>query len=162
MGSTNQYRAASSKYRFPASNVNALLLPASDSSHFHASCIPKETRERVRSAPPRSKENKSRDYALCNHVSEDQNWTERCRKEKNLQKTWETKFGFMTEFDQKGNPRPKKKLDETNTSAFSQNFPPATSQHIGRRAQSAPAQRMSRLELTMHRGKRKNKDLIYY
>ena len=53
-------------------------------------------------------------------------------------------------------------LDETNTSAISQNFPTATSQHIGRRVQSAPAQRMSRLEMTMHRGKRKTKDLMYY
>ncbi|XP_065062886.1 uncharacterized protein LOC135689561 [Rhopilema esculentum] len=162
MGSTNQYRAVSSTYRIPNSNVNALLLPSTDSSQFHSACIPKETRERVKSAPPRSKENRPKDYALCNHVNEDRRWTERCSKERNLQKTWDTKYQFMTEFDQKGNPRQKRIPDETNTSQFSSHFPAAISQHIGRRAQSAPAQRMQRLEMTMHRGKRKSKDLIYY
>ena len=87
MGSTNQYRATSSGYRYPTSNLNALLIPTSD-SQFHAACIPKETKERIKSAPPRSKDNRSRDYALCNHVSEDQKWIERCKRERSLQKTW--------------------------------------------------------------------------
>jgi len=160
MGSTNQYRATSSGYRYPSSNLNALLLPASENP-FHSACIPKETKERIKSAPPRSKENRSRDYALCDHVSEDQKWTERCRKERMLQKTWESKFSFMTEFDQKGNPRQKKILDEKDTQHYTRNYPSSTSQHLGRRAQSAPAQRMLKLEMTMHRGKKKSKDLIY-
>lgn len=160
MASTNQYRTTSSNYRFPAPNLNNFLLPSSD-KQFHAGCIPKETKERVKSAPPRSKDSRSRDYTLCNEVGEDQKWMERCRKERSIQKAWESKFSFLTEFDQKGDPRTKLQRDETNVSQFSRKYPPSMSQHLGKRVQSAPAQRMLRLEMTMHRGKRKNKDLIH-
>eukprot|EP00794_Sanderia_malayensis_P001392 gene1392-1535_t len=161
MGSTNQYNS-SSGYRFQSTNVISFLRPTS-SSQFHSSCVPKETRERIKSAPPKSQESRSKDYSLCNHVNEDRTWIERCKKERTLQNTWERKFDFLTEFDQKGNLRPKPQISESsNQSRFSPSFPSASSRVIGRRCQSAPARRMQSLEQSMHRGKRRNKDLVYH
>ena len=84
MGSSLQFRAGSSQPNRSYLSSNTLLIQ--ESSVFHEQCIPKETRDRVRSAPPRSRN--VRDYQICNHVMEEMIWEERVKKERTLQKNW--------------------------------------------------------------------------
>ena len=84
MGSPGQFRSISSGPNRNYFSSNTLLIP--EMSEYHEKCIPKETRERVQSAPPKNR--KGREYQLCNHVAEEKIWEERCRKERTLQKNW--------------------------------------------------------------------------
>ena len=69
----------------PYLSSNTLLSPDT-TSQYHDNCIPRETKERVKSAPPRTRS--TREYQVCNFVKEELKWEERCKKERNLQKKW--------------------------------------------------------------------------
>lgn len=84
MGSTYQFRNGSCLPNRSYLSSSTLLIQSK--SPFHSQCIPKETRERVQSAPPRSRN--LRDYEVCNLVAEEMIWNERCKKEANLAKKW--------------------------------------------------------------------------
>ena len=70
----------------PYLSSNTVLSPPDLRSEYHNKCIPREVKERVKSAPPRSHSN--REYQACNFVKEEMKWEERCRKETHLQKKW--------------------------------------------------------------------------
>lgn len=84
MGSPLQFRATSSKPAQSFLASNTLLIR--ENSSFHERCIPRETKERVSTAPARTRN--AREYEICDHVTEEMIWEERVKKERNLQKKW--------------------------------------------------------------------------
>ncbi|XP_057309941.1 uncharacterized protein C2orf50 homolog [Hydractinia symbiolongicarpus] len=139
---------------------NTLLIR--DASSYHEKCIPKETRERIRSAPPKLKN--ARDYQICNHVAEEMIWEERCKKERSLQKKWENNLSFLAQYDPNGNLKPKKEVSTVVPTVYqvTTTRPLTASREYGHRVNTPPAQTMQRLQQKMTQGLKRNKDLVYY
>jgi len=152
-----EFRAQSSRPNHSYLASNSLLIE--ETSPYHRHCIPKDTRERVLSAPPRTKNPK--DYEILNHVAEEKRWDERVKKERYLQKKWDKNLGFYAEYDQYGEPKERKEIAKVVPSVYSLTCErPTSSREYGRRVNSAPARRMQTLQLQTNHGVRRNKDLI--
>ncbi|XP_066929717.1 uncharacterized protein C2orf50-like [Clytia hemisphaerica] len=145
----------------PYLSSNTLLATPATSSQYHLQCVPKEHKERVKSAPPRTRT--IRDYQKCNIVKEEMRWEERCRKETTLQKNWEKNLGFLADYDQYGEQKQRNKPPKETPSVYSVTSRPLTaSREYGSRVSTASANEMNRLQRNMSRGRKRNEDLLYY
>ena len=94
-------------------------------------------------------------------VVQDEVWKSSCTKEKYQQTKWEKNWGFLAQYDQKGNPKEPKELNEDATSLYSETVPNTSNGHYGLRTRSPNASYIQKLERTGH-NLRKNKELLYY
>lgn len=141
--------------------VSGLMFSYIQKSAYHDSCIPKD---RQQAAPPTDKKYSESDYSKCDNVTQDTIWKQSVGKEKMCLKNWEENWGFLTEFDEKGNQRPPEELPEK-VDLFSGNVPCTNSGNYGARVNTDVGQTMQKLEFNFFGKQRRKKlgnDLVCY
>lgn len=83
---SNIPQLGSAKFRSQSSEFSGTDTPMTSNSSFHETCVPRETKERIKSAPARTR--KDIEYELCNKVKEEMKWSERCDKERMCRHKW--------------------------------------------------------------------------
>ncbi|XP_071804737.1 ciliary microtubule inner protein 5-like isoform X1 [Asterias amurensis] len=158
MSSTKQYsdRATSAGYRFPVSRI---------SSAYHKKCVPaeKERPSGSHSAPPApTKTYSDVDYQKCDAVTGDRIWRESVGREHAGVQKWEEGWGFLKDYDQKGNLK-KKEDRPDNLTRFSAKVPNTANQALGHRQSTGAAKAMVQLQhqLSIGHQKKHNKELVY-
>eukprot|EP00057_Strongylocentrotus_purpuratus_P031108 XP_783614.2 PREDICTED: uncharacterized protein C2orf50 isoform X1 [Strongylocentrotus purpuratus] len=103
------------------------------------------------------------DFRECNSVIEDKTWRETVGREKNGQLRWDEGWGFLKDFDQKGNPKEKTEPPK-NLSVFSESVPNTSNQRFGHRQKSGAAKAMVDLQhrLSTTNRKKHHKELTCY
>ncbi|XP_013387726.1 uncharacterized protein C2orf50-like isoform X2 [Lingula anatina] len=132
-------------------------------SAYHDRCIPTDSKVQTNFAEP-SKAYSNADYEKCDQVTQDTIWKQSVAKETTGAKQWSENWGFLTEFDPKGNPKEKEPLPETAT-RFSDNVPNTNSGNYGSRLNTDLGKRMQNLEFQFYAEGRKKKldgDIICY
>ncbi|XP_041470809.1 uncharacterized protein C2orf50-like isoform X1 [Lytechinus variegatus] len=103
------------------------------------------------------------DYRECNSVIEDKTWRETVGREKKGQIRWDEGWGFLRDFDQKGNPKVKPEPPE-NLTLFSESVPNTSNQRFGHRQKTGAAKAMVDLQhrLSTTNRKKHHKELVCY
>ncbi|XP_072176035.1 ciliary microtubule inner protein 5-like [Diadema setosum] len=174
MSSHIQYtdRATSAGYRLPASTRI--------SSAYHKKCVPAEQRAESQRLPePRvgagggaggglggaagSGRHTRADFRACNVVIEDKTWRESVGREKKGSIRWEEGWGFLKEYDQKGNRKEPTQPPE-NLTVYSETVPNTANQRFGHRQKTGAAKAMVDLQhrLSTTNRKKHHKELICY
>ncbi|XP_028404994.1 uncharacterized protein LOC114527513 [Dendronephthya gigantea] len=134
------------------------------SSQYHTKCVANPNalpHKRVKSAEPtNSLESYDQSQKHC-LVTQDEIWKSSCDKEKIQQTKWEKHWGFLTHYDQKGNPKEPKHFRSDANSPYSETVPNTSNGHYGLRSRSRNTNYIQRLERSGH-NLRKNKELLYY
>ncbi|XP_072029377.1 ciliary microtubule inner protein 5-like [Amphiura filiformis] len=152
-------RATSAGYRFP----DHISPPSRASSAYHNNCIPAERKREIHSAPPAaSRRHTAVDYRKCDAVTEDRIWRESVGREQGAIKKWDEGWGFLKDYDKRGNLKEKEKPPE-NLTKFSESVPNTSNQVLGHRQSTTAAKTMISLQhkLSIGHQKKRNKDLIY-
>ncbi|KAK3088595.1 hypothetical protein FSP39_021111 [Pinctada imbricata] len=132
-------------------------------SAYHDNCIPADRRQQVAETTT-EKTHKEGDYNKCDIVTTDRIWKQSVDKEGRCLKNWEESWGFLTEYDAKGNKKEREELPE-NTTVFSDTVPNTNSGNYGNRVTSEVGITMQKLENQFFGGQRKRKlgnDLVCY
>ncbi|XP_071503125.1 ciliary microtubule inner protein 5-like [Diadema antillarum] len=159
MSSHIQYtdRATSAGYRLPASTRI--------SSAYHKKCVPAEQRAESQRLPepPGSGRHTRADFRACNVVIEDKTWRESVGREKKGSIRWEEGWGFLKEYDQKGNRKEPTQPPE-NLTVYSETVPNTANQRFGHRQKTGAAKAMVDLQhrLSTTNRKKHHKELICY
>ncbi|XP_046377522.1 uncharacterized protein C2orf50-like isoform X2 [Haliotis rufescens] len=128
---------------------------------YHDSCIPKD---KQLAAPAASSRNYSEgDFRKCDKVTQDTIWKEGVSSEKRCLKNWEDNWGFLTEFDAKGQPKEKEETPE-NLTIFSDEIPNTNSGNYGNRIASDVGHAMQKMEHKFYSDNRRKRkeELICY
>ncbi|CAD5119979.1 DgyrCDS8564 [Dimorphilus gyrociliatus] len=126
----------------------------SRSSEFHQNCTPKERRTvQIREA---EKPVTEAELLKANFVNQDKIHRETVDQEKRGAKQWEENWGFLTEFDSKGNPIKKEELPDKVT-FYSEDIPPTNSANYGSRLKTDVGTTVQKLEFAFHAHNRKKK-----
>merc|ERR1711936_1388577 len=91
-------------------SVVASYMLATRKSQYHENCAPKTTApppELVAQGKP-----KEGDLAKCDAVTQDVIWKQSVHAERRCLKNWEDDWGFITDYDAKGNIKEKEELPE--------------------------------------------------
>ncbi|XP_048730268.1 uncharacterized protein C2orf50-like isoform X2 [Ostrea edulis] len=131
-------------------------------SQYHDNCIPPERRQQTTQTT--EKQHKEGDYSNCDAVTQDRIWKQSVGKEGMCLKNWDENWGFLTEFDSKGNkagfylgnPKPREELPE-NVTVFSNAVPNTNSGNYGNKVTSEIGVKMQKLEHQFFGGQRKRK-----
>ncbi|XP_071958509.1 ciliary microtubule inner protein 5-like isoform X2 [Antedon mediterranea] len=126
---------------------------------YHGSCVPKE---RSVSAPPQ-KNYTDTEIEKSHVVNQDKIWRETVGREQNAVKKWEQGWGFLKDYDQKGNIKEKPKPPKNRT-VFADSLPNTGAQTIGHLQKTGQSNSMVMLQNKFsqtHRRKRA-KDLLCY
>ncbi|XP_033108325.1 uncharacterized protein C2orf50-like isoform X2 [Anneissia japonica] len=128
-------------------------------SAYHGSCVPKE---RCSSAPP-SKILTKAEYEKSHVVNHDKIWRETVGREQNAVRKWEQGWGFLKDYDQKGNIKEKPKPPE-NLTVFSESLPNTGAQTIGHLQKTGQAKPLVTLQHQFSQTHRRKqaKDLLCY
>lgn len=150
-------RATSAGYRLP-------LIPRV-SSAYHKKCVPaeKERPSGSHSAPPPPTKNYTEvDYRACDQVTGDKIWRESVGREQNAVKKWEEGWGFLKDYDQRGELKEKEELPD-NLTRFSNKVPNTANQVLGHRQSTGAARAMVNLQhqLSIGHQKKHHKELVY-
>ncbi|KAK3759082.1 hypothetical protein RRG08_010696 [Elysia crispata] len=142
------------------SGVAASYMLTSRKGGYRDSCAPKST------APPPQPGRVANegDYNSCNAVIQDVIWKQSVQSERRCLKNWQEDWGFLTDFDPKGNIKDKEELPEK-SNMFSDNIPNTNSGNYGNRVSSEPGKTMQSLEFKFFsEGRRKKlpKEMICY
>jgi len=129
------------------------------SSAYHNTCIPKKPQV----APPTQTHTEG-DYVGCDQVSQDKIWKQAVEKEWSGKKEWDATWGFMTEFDAKGEVKEKEEKPDSIT-RFSDNVPNTNSGNYGSRNKTDVGLEIQNLEHKFYakeRRRRMDNDLLCY
>lgn len=132
-----------------------------DNSEFHQRCIP--TTVQQRGAPVAPSSGPSANQQELDVVRTDTIWKQSVKKEWDSNKSWKNNWGFMAEFDEKGEPKlPPELPDRVNM--FSENVPNTNAGNYGARQETDVGVKMQNLEFQFHseNRRRKCKELICY
>lgn len=146
-----------------SSGVIASYMLATRKSAYHDSCVPKGGAPAPEPAA-QGKPAPSADYT--DHVTQDVIWKQSVHTEKRCLKNWEGNWGFITEYDAKGQVKEKEELPEKSV-MFSDdpNIPNTNSGNYGSRLGTQPAKQMQSLEHKFFSEGRRRKlpsDMICY
>ncbi|PAA63451.1 hypothetical protein BOX15_Mlig032332g3 [Macrostomum lignano] len=97
-------------------------------------------------------------------VNQDKIWRQFLENEQRLDKQWEQNWGFICEFDPKGNPKTKKVLPEE-ASVYSEKVPNTDAGNYGNRLATEAGQRVAQMQAkfeTQNRRSKPDKDIICY
>ena len=86
-------RTTSAGYRFPIASTRP-------KSAYHTTCVPAEKKETH--IPEPSRNYSQQDYAKCDSVTQDKIWKQMVGNEKRCIKRWDENWGFLQDYDQKG------------------------------------------------------------
>ncbi|KAL5014608.1 hypothetical protein ScPMuIL_008878 [Solemya velum] len=143
-----------------SSGVAGSYMLGSSKSAYHDSCIPKD-RNPVSSS---SKKHQEGEYVKCDMVTQDTIWKQSVNAEGRCVKEWWQNWGFITEFDQKGEPKTRQELPD-HVEVFSNTVPNTNSGNYGSRLATPLGQQMQKLEFQYYSEKRRRKfgsDLVSY
>ncbi|XP_069105586.1 uncharacterized protein C2orf50-like isoform X2 [Argopecten irradians] len=104
------------------------------------------------------------EYSKCDTVTQDRIWKQAVGKEEMCLKNWSENWGFLTEFDAKGNRKEPEPLPEK-ISIFSDDVPNTNSGNYGSKVNTEVGKTMQQLEFQFYSGKRRKKmgnDLVCY
>lgn len=136
---------------------------ATRKSAYHDNCVPAERRNQATQVST-DKKRQEGDYVQCDAVKQDTIWKESVGGEKRCLKNWEHDWGFLTDFDSKGNQIDREPLPEK-ASIFSSDMPNTNSGNYGSRVTTNLGQQMQNLEFKFYAEKRRRKlgnDLVCY
>ncbi|XP_074656491.1 ciliary microtubule inner protein 5-like isoform X2 [Tubulanus polymorphus] len=137
-------------------------MKASEPSAYHETCIPK----RPNVQPATDTNHSQGDYVACDQVSQDTIWKQAVEKEKLGLKNWETNWGFIAEFDQRGEIREKPELPSVEqTSIFSESVPNTNSANYGSRLNTEIGTKIQNLEYQFYSERRRRRlgdDMVCY
>ncbi|GFO40406.1 hypothetical protein PoB_006691100 [Plakobranchus ocellatus] len=143
--------------------TTGILFSYTNKSAYHDSCVPKPTAPPPEPSAP-GKLNKDGDYNNCNAVIQDVIWKQSVHAERRCLKNWEEDWGFLTDYDAKGNIKEKEELPEK-SNMFSDSIPNTNSGNYGNRLVSDAGKTMQSLEFKFFsEGRRKKlpKEMICY
>lgn len=132
---------------------------ASQPSAYHETCIPKKP---VVAEPTQNYT--QGDYVQCDQVSQDKIWKQAVEKEWSGKKEWEANWGFLTEFDAKGEAKEKEEKPDK-ISLFSDDVPNTNSGNYGSRNNTETGLTIQDLEHRFYakqRRRRMDNDLLCY
>ncbi|XP_002741932.1 ciliary microtubule inner protein 5-like isoform X2 [Saccoglossus kowalevskii] len=132
-----------------------------EKSSYHQTCIPAEKKSNPAPAPP---QNYSQEvYEKCDAVTQDKIWKQSVSNEQKGLAKWEESWGFLKDYDQKGELKEPEELPEK-VSVFSDDHPNTATQVIGSRLKTETAQKMLSLEhrFMSHNRRRTAPDLLCY
>ncbi|XP_078333902.1 ciliary microtubule inner protein 5-like isoform X4 [Crassostrea virginica] len=144
------WKSASKKYK----PTFVCFFPKYVTSQYHDNCIPPERRQITTQTT--EKAHKEGDYSQCDAVTQDRIWKQSVGKEGMCLKNWEENWGFLTEFDSKGNQKPKEELPE-GVNMYSNAVPNTNSGNYGNKVKSELGVKMQKLEHQFFGGQRKRK-----
>ncbi|XP_052097023.1 uncharacterized protein C2orf50-like isoform X1 [Mytilus californianus] len=142
---------------------------ATRKSAYHDNCVPADRRDQATQVSA-DKKRQEGDYVQCDAVKQDTIWKESVTGEKRCLKNWSSDWGFLTDFDSKGDgitmgnqierdPLPEK------ASIFSSDMPNTNSGNYGSRVNTDVGRQMQNLEYKFYAEKRRRKlgnDLVCY
>lgn len=143
--------------------TTGVLFSYTEKSAYHDSCVPKSTAPPPEPSAP-GKAAKDGDYNSCNAVIQDVIWKQSVHSERRCLKNWEDDWGFLTDYDAKGNIKEKEELPEK-SNMFSDNIPNTNSGNYGNRVNTETGKTMQSLEFKFFaEGRRKKlpKEMICY
>ncbi|XP_005104074.1 uncharacterized protein C2orf50 [Aplysia californica] len=146
-----------------SSGVVASYMLATRKSQYHDSCVPKPVNPPPEPAAP-GKPAKDGDYNKCDAVTQDVIWKQSVHTERRCLKNWGDSWGFITDYDAKGNIKEKEELPEKSV-MFSDDIPNTNSGNYGHRLDTEPAKAMQSLEFKFFSEGRRRKlpsDMICY
>ncbi|XP_041361584.1 uncharacterized protein C2orf50-like isoform X2 [Gigantopelta aegis] len=138
-----------------SSGMVASYMLASSKSAYHESCIPKDRTQAAGNVQP-SRNYTEGDFRKCNAVSQDTIWKQSVAAEKRCLKNWDEQWGFLTEFDAKGEHKEKEELPDRCV-MFSDNVPNTNSGNYGSRLTTEPGLSMQNLEFQFFSGHKRRK-----
>ncbi|KAK3588594.1 hypothetical protein CHS0354_001919 [Potamilus streckersoni] len=134
---------------------------ATRKSAYHENCIP--ATQRV-TAPPIETKRPEGDFNKCDKVTLDKIWKQSVDGEKRCVKNWETNWGFLADYDSKGNKKEAEELPDQ-VQMFSKDVPNTNSGNYGSRQDTPLGQTMRNLEYKFYSDGRRRKmgaDMICY
>ncbi|ELT90004.1 hypothetical protein CAPTEDRAFT_208392 [Capitella teleta] len=140
--------------------TSGLMFSYMKKSEFHQNCIPKEVKEReaavAASIPTGGAKVGDATFAKLDVVTQDTIWKQCVNVEKKGAQEWAKNWGFLTEFDEKGEPRPPKEEPEKVTQ-FSDILPNTNAGNYGSRLTTPVAQNIQDLEHRFNSQNRRRK-----
>ncbi|XP_063408135.1 uncharacterized protein C2orf50 homolog isoform X3 [Mytilus trossulus] len=137
---------------------------------YHENCVPSDRRDQATQVSA-DKKRQEGDYVQCDAVKQDTIWKESVTGEKRCLKNWSSDWGFLTDFDSKGdggitmgNQLEKDPLPEK-ASIFSSDMPNTNSGNYGSRVNTDVGRQMQNLEYKFYAEKRRRKlgkELVCY
>jgi len=115
---------------------------------------PQAPKQKHVAPPPVTSTKQTQVDGAINPWDEAQIWIESVQKEKTTLKQWEQMYGFMADFDQKGNLKIRKHTLE-NTTRFSETIPNSRGHDYGWRLQSEIGQEIKNLQIKFNEQYRK-------
>nr|KAG5698585.1 hypothetical protein BaRGS_027096 [Batillaria attramentaria] len=126
----------------------ASYMLAARKSAYHENCIPRQNAAtQVNTAPTET--HKEGQYRACDVVTQDKIWKQSVSSERRCLQNWSENWGFLTEYDAKGNPIEKEELPEK-MAVFSDKVPNTNAGNYGSRLSSEPGQTMQNLEFKFY------------
>ncbi|XP_070534827.1 uncharacterized protein C2orf50-like isoform X2 [Ptychodera flava] len=132
-----------------------------EKSAYHTTCIPAEKKETV--IPQPTKNYSQQDFAKCDSVTQDKIWKQMVGNEKACLRKWDENWGFLKDYDQKGELKEKEELPEK-VSVFSDDVPNTSNHMWGSRLKTETANKMLSMEhrFMSHNRHKSSKDLLCY
>ncbi|KAH9500394.1 hypothetical protein Btru_071724 [Bulinus truncatus] len=118
---------------------------------YHESCIPKPF-----VPPPEPTKTLTKEVGKSDAITQSVIWKENVHAEQRCLKNWETNWGFLTEFDSKGNTKEKVELPEK-SNMFSDAIPNTNSANYGNRLGTETGKAMQSLEFKFFSESRRKK-----
>jgi len=146
-----------------SSGVVASYMLATRKSAYHDSCVPK-TNNAAPEPPAPGKPANNAEFSKCDAVTQDVIWKQSVHTERRCLKNWEDSWGFLTDYDAKGNVIEKEELPDKSV-MFSDAIPNTNSGNYGSRLGTEPAKQMQGLEYKFFSEGRRRKlpdDMICY
>ncbi|KAK0066360.1 hypothetical protein Bpfe_004481 [Biomphalaria pfeifferi] len=126
---------------------------ATKKSAYHDTCIPRPV-----VPPPEFTPGKTlgKDFSKLDAITQSVIWKENVHAEQRCLKNWENNWGFLTEYDAKGNVKEKVELPEK-SNMFSDNVPNTNSGNYGSRLDKDSGKAMQSLEFKFFSESRRKK-----
>ncbi|XP_059176813.1 uncharacterized protein C2orf50-like isoform X2 [Physella acuta] len=132
------------------SGDSASYMFSTKKSAYHDSCIPKPF------VPPPEPAKNAKDAGKCDVITQSVIWKESVKAEQRCLKNWEANWGFLADYDTKGNAREKEELPEK-SNMFSDVIPNTNSGNYGNRLGKESGQMVQALETRFFSDSRRRK-----
>ncbi|PAA72521.1 hypothetical protein BOX15_Mlig028872g1 [Macrostomum lignano] len=142
--------------------ATGVLFSYFNKSQYHERCVPAQSTQAAAAAA--EKPLTSAELRKMDAVGQDKVWRQYVENESRHNKQWEQNWGFMAEFDQKGNKKERKVLAEEST-VFSTSFPNTDAGNYGHRVNTATGQRLMEMQRKFDAANKRSKpdkDIVCY
>ncbi|XP_076456641.1 ciliary microtubule inner protein 5-like isoform X2 [Babylonia areolata] len=123
-------------------------------SAYHDNCMPRQTVGTQ--ASPGGPGPSEAQLKACDAVTQDKVWKQSVASERRCLQNWDENWGFLTEYDSKGQPIEKEELPEK-MAVFSNDVPNTNAGNYGSRLSTDPGRTMQNLEFQFYSDRRRRK-----